>query len=106
MNMDKLMKMAGAVLAGGKGSRVGVNVIPVVEKVNIFKDDSVIQFLNPKGSVAANTWIVNGFPHTKKLQDIILGIINQLACIEFKKELAVAITVAATQEDDDDDVHP
>ncbi|KAI3912854.1 hypothetical protein MKW98_012796 [Papaver atlanticum] len=58
--------------------RVGVNVIPVIEKVNIFKDDSVIQFLNPKGSIAANTWIVNGFPQTKKLQDIIPGIINQL----------------------------
>lgn len=29
--------------------RVGVNTIPAIEEVNIFKDDAVIQFLNPKG---------------------------------------------------------
>ena len=29
--------------------RIGVNVIPAIEEVNIFKDDLVIQFLNPKG---------------------------------------------------------
>lgn len=29
--------------------RVGVNTIPGIEEVNIFKDDVVIQFLNPKG---------------------------------------------------------
>lgn len=30
--------------------RIGVNSIPAIEEVNIFQDDSVIQFLNPKGS--------------------------------------------------------
>lgn len=108
MNVEKLMKMAGAVRTGGKGSvrrfvyacfyiclylvlklgicvysryviymtfvymfrkkkavhktattddkrlqstlkRIGVNSIPSIEEVNIFKDDSVIHFLNPKG---------------------------------------------------------
>lgn len=29
--------------------RIGVNTIPSIEEVNIFKDDIVIQFLNPKG---------------------------------------------------------
>ena len=29
--------------------RIGVNVIPAIEEVNIFKDDLVIQFVNPKG---------------------------------------------------------
>lgn len=29
--------------------RIGVNAIPAIEEVNIFKDDVVIQFLNPKG---------------------------------------------------------
>jgi nascent polypeptide-associated complex subunit beta len=29
--------------------RVGVNTIPAIEEVNIFKDDLVIQFANPKG---------------------------------------------------------
>ncbi|KMT20746.1 hypothetical protein BVRB_1g007180 [Beta vulgaris subsp. vulgaris] len=98
------MKMAGAVRTGGKGSmrrkkkavhkttttddkrlqstlkRIGVNAIPAIEEVNIFKDDQVIQFSSPKvqASIAANTWVVSGAPQTKKLQDILPGIINQL----------------------------
>lgn len=96
--------MAGAVRTGGKGSmrrkkkavhkttttddkrlqstlkRIGVSSIPAIEEVNIFKDDLVIQFTNPKvqASIAANTWVVSGAPQTKKLQDILPGIINQL----------------------------
>ena len=31
--------------------RVGVNTIPGIEEVNIFKDDVVIQFQNPKGEM-------------------------------------------------------
>ncbi|KAI8027670.1 putative LRR receptor-like serine/threonine-protein kinase [Camellia lanceoleosa] len=44
------------------------------------QDDVVIQFINPKvqASIAANTWVVSGSPQTKKLQDILPGIINQL----------------------------
>lgn len=30
--------------------RIGVNAIPAIEEVNIFKDETVIQFLNPKGT--------------------------------------------------------
>nr|DAD39159.1 TPA_asm: hypothetical protein HUJ06_013482 [Nelumbo nucifera] len=93
MNREKLMKMAGAVRTGGKGSmrrkkkavhkttttddkrlqstlkRIGVNAIPAIEEVNIFKDDIVIQFLNPKvqASIAANTWVVSGSPQTKSI---------------------------------------
>lgn len=104
MNIDKLMKMAGSVRTGGKGSvrrkkkavhkttstddkrlqstlkRLGVTNIPAIEEVNIFKDDHVIQFNNPKvqASVNANTWVVSGTPQIKKLQDILPGIINQL----------------------------
>ncbi|KAI5009255.1 hypothetical protein ZWY2020_010368 [Hordeum vulgare] len=88
MNKERLMKMAGAVRTGGKGTvrrknkavhktattddkrlqstlkRVGVNTIPAIEEVNIFKDDLVIQFLNPKvqASIAAtHGWSV-GLP--------------------------------------------
>ncbi|URE09831.1 transcription factor BTF3 [Musa troglodytarum] len=139
MNVEKLMKMAGAVRTGGKGSmrrkkkavhkttttddkrlqstlkRIGVNTIPAIEEVNIFKDDLVIQFANPKvqASIAANTWVVSGTPQTKKLQDLLPGIINQLGPdnLENLKRLAehlqkqVPSTGAAVkQEDDDDDV--
>ena len=141
MDVDKLRKMASAVRTGGKGSmrrkkkavhkttttddkrlqstlkRIGVNAIPAIEEVNIFKDDVVIQFVNPKvqASIAANTWVVSGSPQTKKLQDILPGIINQLGpdnldnlrklAEQFQKQApAAGAGAAATQDDDDDDV--
>ncbi|KAF5798996.1 putative nascent polypeptide-associated complex NAC domain, NAC A/B domain superfamily [Helianthus annuus] len=47
--------------------RIGVNSIPSIDEVNIFKDDIVIHFLNPKvqAAVAANTWVFSGSPQTK-----------------------------------------
>ncbi|CAL9045128.1 nascent polypeptide-associated complex subunit beta-like [Musa acuminata AAA Group] len=138
MNVEKLMKMAGAVRTGGKGSmrrkkkavhkttttddkrlqstlkRIGVNAIPAIEEVNIFKDDLVIQFVNPKvqASIAANTWVVSGSPQTKKLQDLLPGIINQLGPdnLENLKRLAEHLQKQApgagapAKQDDDDDV--
>ncbi|GJT91771.1 nascent polypeptide-associated complex subunit beta-like protein [Tanacetum coccineum] len=125
MNVDKLMKMAGAVRTGGKGSmrrkkkdvhkttitddkklqgtlrRLGVSGMPSIEEVNIYKDDSVIQFVNPKGVVS------------EKLQDILPGIFDQLGPDAIRKlaeqlqkqmpgagEAASAAT--ATVEDDDE----
>eukprot|EP00898_Chlorokybus_atmophyticus_P003690 jgi/Chlat1/4321/Chrsp29S04481 len=105
MNRERLMKMASAVRTGGKGSvrrkkkavhkgsaatddkrlqgtlkRLGVNAIPGIEEVNIFKDDTVIHFSQPKvqASIAANTYVVSGACQTKKLQDLLPTIINQL----------------------------
>ncbi|OEL32593.1 Basic transcription factor 3 [Dichanthelium oligosanthes] len=140
MNKERLMKMAGAVRTGGKGTmrrkkkavhktattddkrlqstlkRVGVNTIPAIEEVNIFKDDLVIQFLNPKvqASIGANTWVVSGSPQTKKLQDVLPGIINQLGpdnmehlkriAEEMQKQVAAAGAAAQAKEDNDDDV--
>ncbi|GMI65260.1 basic transcription factor 3 [Hibiscus trionum] len=142
MNVERLTKMAGAVRTGGKGSmrrkkkaihktttnddkrlqstlkRIGVNAIPAIEEVNIFKDDVVIQFLNPKvqASVAANTWVVSGSPQTKKLQDILPGIINQLGpdnldnlrklAEQFQQQAqgATGTGAATTQEEDDEEV--
>ncbi|CAN7040909.1 unnamed protein product [Brassica rapa subsp. trilocularis] len=142
MNREKLMKMANTVRTGGKGTvrrkkkavhktnttdgkklqstlkRVGVNSIPGIEEVNIFKDDVVIQFINPKvqASIAANTWAVSGTPQTKKLQDILPQIISQLGpdnldnlkklAEQFQKQSPGGADVPATiqEEDDDDDV--
>lgn len=75
MNKEKLARMASAVRTGGPGSmrrkkktvhknvtvdekklkaslkRLGVNDIPAIEEVNLFKDDgTVIHFVNPKGN--------------------------------------------------------
>ena len=73
--------------------RLGVNVIPGIEEVNIFKEDGdVIHFTNPKvqASIAANTYVVSGPSQTKKLQDLLPGIINQLGPdnLEHLKKLA------------------
>ena len=100
--------------------RIGVNSIPAIEEVNIFQDDSVIQFLNPKvqASIQANTWVVSGACQTKRLQDILPSIFNQLGPdnLENLKKLAAQFqksegdaaaaggTAPATQEEDDDDV--
>ncbi|OEL19445.1 Basic transcription factor 3 [Dichanthelium oligosanthes] len=140
MNVDKLKKMAGAVRTGGKGSvrrkkkavhkttttddkrlqstlkRIGVNTIPGIEEVNIFKDDVVIQFQNPKvqASIPANTWVVSGVPQTKSLQDLLPTIINQLGpdnldnlrrlAEQFQKQVPGAEAGASAAVQDDDDV--
>ncbi|XP_019182249.1 PREDICTED: nascent polypeptide-associated complex subunit beta-like [Ipomoea nil] len=146
MNVEKLQRMAGSVRTGGKGTmrrkkkavhkatttddkrlqstlkRIGVNAIPAIEEVNIFKEDVVIQFINPKvqASIAANTWVVSGSPQTKKLQDILPEIIHQLGpdnlenlkklAEQFQKQMpgiadtADAATGANASQQDDDEV--
>jgi nascent polypeptide-associated complex subunit beta len=62
-------------------NKLNVRDIPAIEEVNLFKDDgNVIHFANPKvqASIAANTYVVSGNAETKKLQDLLPGIINQL----------------------------
>lgn len=96
-----------------------MNSIPAIEEVNIFKDDYVIQFINPKvqACIPANTWVVSGSPQTKKLQDILPGIINQLGpdnldnlrklAEQFQRQAPGAggeAGAATGQEDDDDEV--
>ncbi|CAJ1959047.1 unnamed protein product [Sphenostylis stenocarpa] len=139
MDVERLKKMASSVRTGGKGTmrrkkkavhkttttddkrlqstlkRIGVNAIPAIEEVNIFKDDVVIQFLNPKvqASIAANTWVVSGSPQTKKLQDILPNIIHQLGpdnlenlkklAEQFQKQAPEAGAGATTAQDEDDD---
>ena len=78
MSVEKLQRMQESVRTGGKGSvrrkkkaqhkttgtddkrlqstlkRLGVNNIPAIEEVNLFKDNgTVIHFNNPKGAPAA-----------------------------------------------------
>ena len=61
--------------------RLGVTNIPAIEEVNLFKEDGdVIHFSSPKvqASIGANTYVISGSCETKKLQDLLPGIINQL----------------------------
>jgi len=62
-------------------NKLQVRDIPAIEEVNLFKDDGhVIHFVNPKvqASIQANTYVVSGNAETKKLQDLLPGIITQL----------------------------
>merc|ERR1712099_89822 len=138
MNPEKLAKMAAQVRTGGKGSvrrkkkaihkttttddkrlqntlkRLGVNNIPAIEEVNLFKDNgTVIHFQNPKvqASIAANTYVVSGPSQTKKLQDLLPGIINQLGPDNLANLKKIAQQYqesrsddAAMDDGDDDDV--
>merc|ERR1712100_84266 len=139
MNPEKLAKMAAQVRTGGKGSvrrkkkaihkttttddkrlqntlkRLGVNNIPAIEEVNLFKDNgTVIHFNNPKvrAFIAANTYVVSGHAENKKLQDLLPGIINQLGPDNLANLKKLAETYqggnpppgANADDDDDEDV--
>ncbi|EIE24475.1 transcription factor [Coccomyxa subellipsoidea C-169] len=104
MNIERLQKMAGSVRTGGKGTvrrkkkavhkvsttddkrlqatlkRLGVNTIPGIEEVNLFVENDVIHFTNPKvqASIAANTFVVSGPSQTRKLHDLLPSILPQL----------------------------
>ena len=95
--------------------RLGVNNIPAIEEVNLFKDDgNVIHFKNPKvqANIGANTYVVSGHSETKALQDLLPGIIPQLGQdnLQNLKKIAEAYSkkkdAGAEDEDDDDDDVP
>lgn len=139
MDRDKLMRMAGAVRTGGKGTvrrkkkavhkttstddkrlqntlkRLGVNTIPGIEEVNIFKDDSIIHFTSPKvqASIAANTYVVSGPSQTKSwnpsdMQDLFPGLMAQMGpdnyalLKQMEQQLAAGGAGLGGEEDDDD----
>merc|ERR1712183_491336 len=61
--------------------RLGVNNIPAIDEVNLFKDNgTVIHFSNPKvqASIGANTYVISGRAENKRLQELLPGILNQL----------------------------
>merc|ERR1740129_1680410 len=96
--------------------RLGVNNIPGIEEVNMFKDDgSVLHFSAPKvqASVTANTYVVAGHGENKKLEELLPGIINQLGPDNLSnlKQIAEqyaasgkAAGVAESKEGDDEDI--
>merc|ERR1712094_65430 len=61
--------------------KLGVNNIPGIEEVNMFREDgSVVHFSAPKvqASVSANTYTITGHAEEKRLEELLPGIINQL----------------------------
>jgi nascent polypeptide-associated complex subunit beta len=89
-----------------KGSlkRLGVQQLPAIEEVNMFRDDNtVIHFKNPEvqASVRDNLFVISGPNEVKPLRDLMPGIINQLGPqnLEFLKEF-VQQTKQETKEDE------
>jgi nascent polypeptide-associated complex subunit beta len=79
--------------------RLNVNAIPAIEEANMFKSDgSVIHFVNPKvqASIPSNTYVISGPSETKKLDELLPGILSQLGeeNMEQIKELAAAAGLA------------
>lgn len=68
--------------------RIGVNAIPAIEEVNIFKDDVVIQFINPKGDAKLTVCgSSNFFPHNFHLLAILI-IVWFLFCFSVQASIA------------------
>merc|ERR1712010_45053 len=94
--------------------RLGVNNIPAIEEVNLFKDNgTVIHFSNPKvqASIGANTYVISGRAENKRLQELLPGILNQLGPDNLTnlKKIAESYQVSKDNnnnesEDSDDDV--
>jgi len=140
MNAEKLNKLSSQVRIGGKGTarrkkkvihrtattddkklqnslkKLAVNPIPGIEEVNMIKDDgTVIHFNNPKvqASLAANTFAITGHAESKRITDMVPGILSQLRAENFThlKQLANATNAgvadlnnAVGEEDEEDDV--
>jgi len=117
MNPDKLKALQSQVRIGGKGTarrkkkvihrtattddkklqnslkKLAVNPIPGIEEVNMIKDDgTVIHFNNPKvqASLTANTFAITGHAESKRITDMVPGILSQLRADNFThlKQLA------------------
>merc|ERR1719188_1641235 len=61
--------------------RLGMNSIPGIEEVNMFKEDgTVLHFSSPKmsASLGGNTYAIQGTGELKQLQELLPGIISQL----------------------------
>merc|ERR1719484_472697 len=89
--------------------RIGMNAVPGIEEVNMFKaDGEVIHFANPKvqANIAANTYVISGNAENKKLTDMLPGIITQLGPDNLTqlKNIASSLGSKPAADGDDDDV--
>eukprot|EP00128_Syssomonas_multiformis_P014776 Colp12_sorted_trinity150504_noHs@27662 len=105
MNAEKLARLQAQSRIGGKGTprrkkkvvhktaggddkkiqgtlkKLGVNAIPGIEEVNMFREDGkILHFTAPKvqAAIAANTFVVNGAAETKDIGDLLPTVLSQL----------------------------
>ena len=137
MNPEKLKKLQDQVRVGGKGTqrrkkkvvhkvaavddkkiqstlkKVGVQTIPAIEVVNLFRDDgSVMHFNNPKcqASLSANTWSITGAPENKQITELLPDILHELGrdglanLRHLAGQMPTGGMPTSMEEEDDDDV--
>jgi len=90
-----------------------MNMTPLngIEEVNIFRGDEVIHITQPKiqASIPCNTYVISGSTETKKLTDLLPGILNQLGpeSMDRLRQYAAMMQgqqgAAADEEDEDED---
>merc|ERR1712216_1101263 len=96
---------------GAQLKRLGVNNIPGIEELNMFKEDgNVLHFSGPRvqASVQSNTYVVAGQAEDKRLEELLPGIINQLGPDNLMNLKRIAEGFAANNskpaDGDDDDI--
>eukprot|EP01137_Pigoraptor_chileana_P011978 Opistho-2@63691 len=134
MNAEKLAKLQADVRIGGKGTprrkkkvvhktsgaddkklqstlkKFGLNVIPGIEEVTMFRDDGkIVQITSPKVSAAIqyNTFQISGNVEIKDVSEMLPQILQQLGADDLKRLMAQmggAAGVEAPAADADDDV--
>lgn len=95
----------------GQMKRLGVNGIPGIEEVNMFKEDnSVIHFENPKvqANIGANTYVISGNNETKNISELAPQLLSQMGpegmmkLAKMAEQLQRAGGAGAAKEGDDD----
>lgn len=98
---------------GGALKKLGLQSIPGIEEVNLFKDDGdVIHFGSPKvqANVQSHIFVVSGQADCKPIQSYLPGILSQLGPEGLAQLRKVAAQYenanggAAEDDDDDDDI--
>jgi len=87
--------------------KIGVNQIPSIEEVNMFKNDgTVIHFNNPKtqASLAANTFTVIGNGVKKEIAELLPNILTQLGpeSVQHLRRLASDVVASRKLAEDDE----
>ncbi|GJQ13642.1 hypothetical protein GpartN1_g5433.t1 [Galdieria partita] len=127
--LAKLQRMAVNVRTGGKGTvrrkkkavhkgtptddkrlqstlkRLGLNQIPGIEEVNIFKDNGqVINFTTPKvqAAIGANTYVVSGQGEIKSLQELLPNVLNQLGSDNLAQMRSLMESLSTTDDKGED----
>ena len=97
---------------GGALKKLGLQSIPGIEEVNLFKEDGdVIHFGSPKvqANVQSHIFVVSGQADCKPIQSYLPGILSQLGpegLAQLRKVAAQYENGGAAAEDDDDEDIP